>query len=148
MRMDEEERVNEILGVLFHPTVNRYHEFFPYYSLSPADCIHLRETLEMFEKEMGYLFDNTKFNLKDNEENGKKTKYTPGKTLPKVDKLQKELDETMGWFQELTSFVDAEKKKDGRYTSVKISSYNSHVARLMIIFYDIQTLDTKVWFNL
>jgi hypothetical protein len=35
MMMDDESRVNEILMMLFHPTVNRHHEFFSYYSLSP-----------------------------------------------------------------------------------------------------------------
>jgi hypothetical protein len=145
MMMDDEERVNEILRVLFHPTVNRSHEFFSCYSLSPADCTHVWETVEMFERQMGYLFDSIKYNLKNNSE---KPKHTPEKTLRKLDRLQKELDKTPGWFQELTSFVDAEKKKNGCHTSVKISSYNNHVARLMIIFYDLQTLDTKVWFNL
>ncbi|MDR0742507.1 MAG: hypothetical protein LBE98_03520 [Puniceicoccales bacterium] len=148
MMMDDEERVNEILRVLFHPTVNRSHEFFSCYSLSPADCTHIMETLEMFERQIGYVFNNIKSNLKNNRGNIEKPKHTPEKTLPKVDRLQKELDKTLVWFQELTSFVDAKKKKKGCYTSVKISSYNSHVARLMIIFYDIQTLDTKVWFNL
>jgi hypothetical protein len=145
MIMDDECKVNEILMVLFHPTLNRYSEFFSYYSLSPADCDHLRETVEMFERHMGYLFDNIKWNLKNNTG---KPKHTPGKTLPKVDRLCKKLGETLGWFQRLTSFVNAEKKKDGCYTSVKISSYNSHVARLMNIFYDLKDLDTKVWFNL
>jgi uncharacterized protein YcaQ len=148
MIMDDEERVHEILMVLFHPTVHRHHEFFSYYSLSPADCDHIMETLEMFERHMGYLFNNIKYNLKTYTESAEKTKHTPAKTLRKVDRLRKKLEETLGWFQRLTSFVNAEKKKDGCYTSVKISSYNSHVARLMIIFYDIQTLDTKVWFNL
>jgi hypothetical protein len=148
MMMDDECRVHEILMVLFHPTVNRHHEFFSYYSLSPADCDHLMETLGMFEKEMGYLFGNIKWNLKNNGGNAEKPKYSPGKTLPKVDRMRKKLDETMGWFQRLTSFVDSKRKKDGCHTSVKISSYNSHVAHLMLIFYDVQTLDTKVWFNL
>jgi hypothetical protein len=126
----------------------RSHEFFSCYSLSPADCTHITETLEMFERQMGYLFDSIKFNLKNNKENIEKPKHTPEKILPKVDRLRKELDETLEWFQRLISFIDAKRKKDGCHTSVKISSYNSHVARLMNTFYDIQTLDTKVWFNL
>jgi hypothetical protein len=44
--------------------------------------------------------------------------------------------------------VDAERKKDGCDTSVRISSYNRQVAHLMNIFYDIQTLETKNLFNL
>jgi hypothetical protein len=145
MMMDDECKVNEILMVLFHPTVNRHHEFFSYYSLSPADCDHIEETVEMFEKQMGYLFDNIKWNLKNNTG---KPKHTPEKTLPKVDRLRKKLEETLGWFQRLTSFLSDEKKKDGCHTTVKISSYNSHVAHLMNIFYDLQTLDTKIGFNL
>jgi hypothetical protein len=148
MMMDDEERVHEILRVLFHPTVNRDHDFFSCYSLSPADCDHIMETVEMFEKHMGYLFDNIEFNLKNSGESEVKPKHTPEKTLPKVDRLRKKLEETLGWFQRLTSFLSDEKKKDGYHSLVKISSYNRHVARLMDIFCDLKDLDTKVWFNL
>jgi hypothetical protein len=109
------------------------------------------ETVEMFEREMGYMLDGIGGHLKTNTEdvkNTKNTKRNPKKILGKVDRLRKELGETLGWFERLTNFVDGEKKKDGYYTTVRISSYNSHVAHLMNIFYDIQTLETKTLFNL
>ncbi|MDR1457744.1 MAG: hypothetical protein LBI47_02775 [Puniceicoccales bacterium] len=146
--MNDEYRINEILMVLFHPTVNRHHDFFSHYSLSPADCDHILETVGMFEMEMGYMLDGIKGHLKTNTEDVKGTKRNPQKILGRVDKLRDELEETLGWFERLTNFVDGEKKKDGYYTTVRISSYNSQVAHLMNIFYDIQTLETNTLFNL
>jgi hypothetical protein len=106
------------------------------------------ETVGLFEREMGYMLGGIVGHLKTNIGDVKDTKRNPEKILRKVDKLQKGLGEALGWFERLTNFVDAEKKKDGCYTSVRISSYNSRVAHLMNIFYDIQTLETKTLFNL
>jgi hypothetical protein len=77
--MNDEYRINEILMVLFHPTANRTHSFFPYYSLSPADCGHIMETVEMFEREMGYMLDGVEGHLKTSTEDVKSTKRNPQK---------------------------------------------------------------------
>jgi hypothetical protein len=97
--MNDEYRINKILMVLFHPTANRNSSFFPYYSLSPADCDHIMGTVEIFEREMGYVLDGIEGHLKRNMEDvkdAKDTKRNPKKILGKVDKLRKELGKALG----------------------------------------------------